>query len=97
MDNANVGKYTESISAEASISGVSAFYVIKRSVFMIRINGNDITADGKTVAEYLESENYKMERIVVEINGNIIPKSTYAETILKDGDTVEVVSFVGGG
>mgnify|MGYP004551011125 FL=1 len=64
---------------------------------MIRINGNDITADGKTVAEYLESENYKMERIVVEINGNIIPKSTYAETILKDGDTVEVVSFVGGG
>lgn len=64
---------------------------------MIRINGNDITADGKTVAEYLESENYKMERIVVEINGNIISKSTYAETILKDEDTVEVVSFVGGG
>lgn len=64
---------------------------------MVRINGNDITADGKTVAEYLESENYRMERIVVEINGNIIPKSTYAETILKDGDAVEVVSFVGGG
>ena len=39
---------------------------------MVRINGNDITADGKTVAEYLESENYRMERIVVEINGNII-------------------------
>ena len=64
---------------------------------MVRINGNDITADGKTVAEYLESENYRMERIVVEINGNIIPKNTYAETILKDGDAVEVVSFVGGG
>ncbi len=64
---------------------------------MVRINGNDITADGKTVAEYLESENYRKERIVVEINGNIISKSTYAETILKDGDTVEVVSFVGGG
>lgn len=64
---------------------------------MVRINGNDITADGKTVAEYLESENYRMERIVVEINGNIIPKNNYAETILKDGDIVEVVSFVGGG
>lgn len=64
---------------------------------MVRINGNDITADGKTVAEYLESENYMMERIVVEINGNIIPKNNYAETILKDGDAVEVVSFVGGG
>ncbi len=64
---------------------------------MVRINGNDITADGKTVAEYLESENYRMERIVVEINGNIIPKNNYAETILKDGDAVEVVSFVGGG
>lgn len=64
---------------------------------MVRINGNDIAADGKTVAEYLESENYRMERIVVEINGNIIPKNSYTETLLKDGDTVEVVSFVGGG
>ena len=64
---------------------------------MVRINGNDIAADGKTVAEYLESENYRMERIVVEINGNIIPKNSYVETLLKDGDTVEVVSFVGGG
>lgn len=64
---------------------------------MVRINGNDIAADGKTVAAYLESENYRMERIVVEINGNIIPKNFYAETLLKDGDTVEVVSFVGGG
>jgi sulfur carrier protein len=33
----------------------------------------------------------------VEVNEEIIPKATYNHTILKDGDIVEVVSFVGGG
>lgn len=64
---------------------------------MVKINGNDIEIAGKTVSEYLTSENYKMERIVVELNGSIVPKTEYEKTVLKDGDTVEVVSFVGGG
>jgi sulfur carrier protein len=33
----------------------------------------------------------------VELNLEIVPKSQYDSTILKDGDSVEVVSFVGGG
>lgn len=64
---------------------------------MVKINGNDIEIAGKTVSEYLTSESYKMERIVVELNGSIVPKTEYEKTVLKDGDTVEVVSFVGGG
>ena len=33
----------------------------------------------------------------VEKNGQIVPKSAYESTVIKDGDSLEVVSFVGGG
>jgi len=38
-----------------------------------------------------------VKHIVVEYNLEIIPKERYAQTILKDGDEVEIVSFMGGG
>jgi len=31
------------------------------------------------------------------MNGDILPKYSYSDTMLKDGDRLEVVSFVGGG
>ena len=52
---------------------------------------------GKSVAEYLNSAGYDLMRVAVELNGDIVPKVQYADTIFKDGDSVEVVSFVGGG
>ena len=64
---------------------------------MVRINGQDVSADGMTVSEYLETTSFDAKRIAVEKNGEIVPKATYDETVLCDGDTVEVVSFVGGG
>ncbi|MBR3933267.1 MAG: sulfur carrier protein ThiS [Clostridia bacterium] len=64
---------------------------------MIRINGEDLDVAGKSVAEYLDFAGYDLTRVAVELNGDIVPKEHYAETIFKDGDSVEVVSFVGGG
>lgn len=64
---------------------------------MIKINGESLNIGEKPLTEYLAEKNYKSERIAVEINGDIVPKSKYSETILRDGDTVEIVSFVGGG
>ena len=64
---------------------------------MVRINGEDLDVVGKSVAEYLNSEGYDLMRVAVELNGDIVPKTQYADTIFKDGDSVEVVSFVGGG
>lgn len=64
---------------------------------MVKINGQEQDVAGMTVLEYVASANYNAARIAVEINGDIVPKSTYGEIILKEGDTVEVVSFVGGG
>ena len=64
---------------------------------MVRINGEDLDVGGKSVAEYLNSAGYDQMRVAVELNGDIVPKAQYADTIFKDGDSVEVVSFVGGG
>lgn len=50
-----------------------------------------------TVAEYLEQNQYQVKRIAVELNGDILPKYSYSDTMLKDGDRLEVVTFVGGG
>ena len=64
---------------------------------MVKINGIEKSADGMTVSEYLDTTEFDKKRIAVELNGEIVPKSKYAETVLKDGDCVEIVSFVGGG
>ena len=64
---------------------------------MVKVNGTELDIAGKTLAEYLATTNYDMKRIATELNGEIVPKATYAETVLKDGDSIEIVSFVGGG
>ena len=64
---------------------------------MVKINGQDCDKAGISVAEYLASENYNVNHIVVEYNLKIIPKEQYDRTILTDGDEVEIVSFMGGG
>lgn len=64
---------------------------------MVKVNGVELDIAGKTVRQYLETTDFNLKRIAVECNGEIIPKATYAERCFKDGDSVEVVSFVGGG
>ncbi len=64
---------------------------------MVKVNGVAMEIAGKTVAEYLATTNYDPKRIAVERNGEIVFKSQYSETVLEDGDSLEVVSFVGGG
>lgn len=64
---------------------------------MLKINGESLDLAGKSLAEYLAGTNYDPKRIAVERNGEIVPKALYAETLLADGDNIEIVSFVGGG
>jgi len=65
--------------------------------FMLKINGESLDLAGKSLAEYLAGTDYDPKRIAVERNGEIVPKALYAETLLADGDSIEIVSFVGGG
>ena len=64
---------------------------------MVKVNGVEVDIAGKTVTEYLATTNYDPKRIAVECNGDIVFKSQYDVTVLCDGDSLEIVSFVGGG
>ncbi len=64
---------------------------------MVKINGKQEEAAGRTIAEYLEAAGYRTDYIVVERNLEIVPKTEYAATVLQEGDEVEIVSFMGGG
>ena len=64
---------------------------------MLRINGEEKEAAGQTVADYLTSSGFNAARVVVELNEAIVSKARYADTVLRDGDQVEVVCFMGGG
>ncbi len=65
---------------------------------MVVINGvSREDREGKLLSEVLRVEGYRAEQVAAEINGEIIPRSQFDKMLLKDGDRLEVVSFVGGG
>lgn len=64
---------------------------------MVKVNGTALDVAGQTVAQYLSSIHCDVKRVAVERNGEIVPKARYDEATLEDGDTLEVVRFVGGG
>ena len=64
---------------------------------MVKITGVQMDIAGTTLTQYLATSNYDPKRIAVERNGEIVPKVQYEQTVLEDGDSLEVVSFVGGG
>lgn len=65
---------------------------------MITVNGRKIAdAHNLKLIDLLKREGYNTSMIAVECNGSIVPKSSYEEKKLQDGDNLEVVSFVGGG
>ena len=64
---------------------------------MLKVNGEDADVAGQTVADYLSSAGFNPARVVVELNGSIVPKAAYADTAFRDGDSVEIVCFMGGG
>lgn len=77
--------------------GASDFVFAKGERNMVKINGTEKDVSGITLAAYLETTDYNRTRIAVERNGDIVPKSQYETTVLRDGDEVEIVGFVGGG
>lgn len=50
-----------------------------------------------TLSFLIESLNMKSDRVAVELNREIAPRDSWPQTILKDGDRLEIVHFVGGG
>ena len=53
--------------------------------------------DGLTVAEFLAGLELDSDVVVVERNGEIVPRSRFGELRLEADDRLEIVHFVGGG
>jgi thiazole synthase len=63
----------------------------------LTVNGEPRRSAAATVAELVREIGLKPEKVAVELNGTIAPRSTLAEAKLADGDVLEIVTFVGGG
>lgn len=65
---------------------------------MIKVNGREVKLEGNyTISKYLQLNGYKKLLVAVECNGEIVSKDNYDSKIIKDGDVLEIVTFVGGG
>ncbi|MHA6529602.1 sulfur carrier protein ThiS [Paenibacillus sp. BAC0078] len=51
----------------------------------------------RTVADLLCLPEWNGRLVIVELNGEIVTKDNYGETLLSEGDRIELVHFVGGG
>lgn len=62
------------------------------------INGEEKTlADSLTLVQLIEQLGMKGDRVAVELNRDIVARAQWPETLLTDGDRLEIVHFVGGG
>ncbi len=64
----------------------------------VRLNGKPREIQpGHTVHSLLESLDLRAGMVVVELNLEILARDSYAECQVQEGDTIELVHFVGGG
>ncbi len=67
-------------------------------MFSITLNGDPHRiAAGSSIADLVRDIGLNPKKVAVERNLEIVPRSTLADVILADGDTLEIVHFVGGG
>jgi len=64
----------------------------------IELNGEPHRIDGDFgLMTLISALKLKPKRIAVEVNREVVPKAEYDKIVLKNGDVVEIINFVGGG
>ena len=64
----------------------------------IKLNGDPHELRGPvSVSELLQQLEIDARRVAVELNLAVVKKAAYESSVIKDGDEVEIVNFVGGG
>ena len=67
---------------------------------MVKINVNGENKEcptGSSVSKLLESLDIDNRHIAVELNHKIVPRKQFSERMLQENDSLEIVTFVGGG
>lgn len=67
------------------------------AVVKLTINGESKHTTARNLAELVSSLEMKADRVAVELNREIVPRSAWEQTPLAEGDRLEIVHFVGGG
>lgn len=64
----------------------------------MKVNGGYIPLENpESLEAFLLDRGYMPGHIAVERNGEIVPRGSFAGTMLRDSDVIEIVRFVGGG
>ena len=67
-------------------------------MIQVIVNGATKRFEGQLdIASLLENLHMQGKKVAVERNGEIVPKSAHAATLVRDGDRLEIVVAVGGG
>ena len=67
------------------------------STIQIRFNGELKEVSSNTLGSLLEEFSLQNKKVAVELNKEIVSRDSYSQTKLSAGDSVEIVTFVGGG
>ncbi len=64
----------------------------------VRVNGEDRQfAHGSTLEDVVKQLGLANRRLAIELNRTVIRREQWKDTVLRDGDRLEIVHFVGGG
>ena len=64
----------------------------------IQLNGKEVVVKTNySISDLLKKYKLSNKKIAVELNGVIIPKTSYKKKYLKNNDKIEIVHFIGGG
>ena len=64
----------------------------------ITLNGEKFTLEtGSNIVNLIDKLDLNTDKLAIERNLEIVPKSKFAMTIIEDGDKLEIVHFIGGG
>ena len=64
---------------------------------MAEINGKYEEINDINLLDYLIKNKYRVDRVIVDLNGNIVKKADFKKINIKNTDKIEIVCFVGGG
>lgn len=63
----------------------------------ITVNGKTESVSTDTIATYIRDKGMNPKSLVVEHNGQVVGSDHWDQTPLREGDQLELLSFVGGG
>lgn len=63
----------------------------------INLNGKNMESNCRTLMDLVQEQRLDITSLVAELNFKIIKQAEWNDTLIKEGDTIELLSFVGGG